>query len=378
MELPQDLKSNAGTDEVTLKPAKDKEARNKKLAPVGIVFALLGLLLFAYFVRKAGATEILAGIRRLGAGFLLILAISSIRHIVRALAWTKCVEPPYRLRFREALSARLMGDALGNIVPFISMAVSEPSKAMFARRHVPLVVGLSAIALENIFYSLSVVLFIFSGTVALLLSFPLSTPLRYASFGALAITASVAPLGYLVIYKQWKFLSGTLSSFKRRGIARGWAEKTIPRAQVMEDRIYGFYSRNRHLFVPIFCLEICFHLAGVAEIYVTLLFVSNVLAPTILAAFILESVNRVITVVFKFVPFRLGVDEGGSGMVAGVLGLTKAVGVTLAIVRKSRDIFWTAVGVTLMVRRGLSPVNVPAAVEDEDPPAEVASQVSHS
>jgi hypothetical protein len=41
-------------------------------------------------------------------------------------------------------------------------------------------------------------------------------------------------------------------------------------------------------------------------------------------------------------------------MMAAALGLTKALGVTLAIVRKSRDLFWTAIGVLLMVRRGLS------------------------
>ena len=124
--------------------------------------------------------------------------------------------------------------------------------------------------------------------------------------------SSIAPLGYLVIYKQWKFLSGALSFLKRRGIAGNWAEKTIPRAQTMEDRIYGFYSRNRRLFLPIFGLEVCFHLAGVAEVYTTLFFVSNVVAPTLLAAFILESFHRIINVVFKFVPFRLGVDEAAA------------------------------------------------------------------
>jgi hypothetical protein len=337
-------------------PTKPKTS-SRKFAPLGILFAVLGLLLFAYFVRKAGVNEIVAGIKRLGFAYALIIGISSIRHIVRALAWTKCFEPPYKLRFRDAFAARLMGDALGNIVPFISMAVSEPSKAVFARHKVPLIAGLSAIALENIFYSLSVVLFIFSGTVALLLSFPLPAPLRYASIGALVVTAAIVPIGYLVIYKQWKFLSGLFALMNRRGIARNWTEKTIPRAQMLEERIYGFYSRNRRLFLPIFGLELCFHLAGILEIYTTLSFIS-VVAPTLLAAFILESVNRIINVVFKFVPFRLGVDEGGSGMVTAVLGLTKTVGVTLAIIRKSRDLFWTAVGVALMVRRGLSPMKV--------------------
>jgi glycosyltransferase 2 family protein len=337
--------------------SKQPKRNSKKLAPLGILFALLGLLLFAYFVRKAGVSEIVAGIKRLGAGFLLILAISSVRHIVRAYAWTKCFEEPYRLRFRDALAGRLMGDALGNIVPFFSMAVAEPSKAMFVRHRVPLMAGLSAIALENIFYSMSVVLFIFSGTAALMLSFPLPPALRYASIAALVITAAFLPILYLIIYKQWRFVSRTLSSMGKIGAIKIWAEKAVPRAEILEDRIYGFYVRNRRLFLPIFALELCFHLAGVLEVYTTLSFISDVIAPTILAAFILESVNRVINVVFKFIPFRLGVDEGGSGLISKILGLTRPVGVTLAIIRKARDIFWTAVGVALMVRRGLSPVS---------------------
>ena len=330
------------------------ENKSRKFAPVGIIFAILGLLLFVYFVRKAGISEIVDGIKRLGAGFLLILAISAIRHIVRSLAWTRCFESPYRLRFRDALAARLMGDALGNIIPLASVAVSEPSKAAFVKDRVPLMAGLSAIALENIFYSLSVALFIFSGATALLLSFSVPKPLRYASIGAVAATAMTASLGYLVIHKQWKFLSGPFSFLRDLGWGRSWAEVGIPRAQTLEDRIYGFYDRNSGQLLPIFALEVCFHLAGVAEIYATLYFISKVVAPSLLTAFILESVNRVINIAFKFVPLRTGVDEAGTGMLSQVLGFTTAIGVTLAIVRKARDIFWASIGIALMVRRGLS------------------------
>lgn len=327
--------------------------RNKKLARFGILFALLGLVLFAYFVRKAGVSEIMVGIKRLGLGFLLILGISAIRQIARSLAWMNCFESPYSLRFRDAFAARVMGDALGNIIPLASVAVSEPSKAAFVTNRVPLMASLAALALENIFYSLSVALLIFSGTAALLLSFSLPKPLRYASLVALGVTLVMAPLGYLVIRKQWQFLSGPMSFLQRRNIRHAWMEQGIPRAQTLEERIYGFYERNRKRLVAIFLLEVCFHLAGIAEIYVTLSFISDV-PPTLLTAFILESVNRVINVVFKFVPLRTGIDEAGTGMLSKVLGFTTAIGVTLAIVRKARDIFWTAIGVALMVRRGLS------------------------
>ncbi len=330
-----------------------RRARNRRLAPLGIIFALLGLLLFAYFIKKAGLTEIVAGIRRLGAGFALILAISSVRHLVRSLAWTRCFEPPYRLRFRDALAARLMGDALGNIIPLASVAVSEPSKAVFVKDRVPLIAGLSALAVENIFYSLSVALFILSGTTTLLLTFSLPKALRYATIGALATTLVILPLGYFVIRREWKFLSGTLGLLSNRGIARKWMTKMTPRAETLEQRVYGFYKRNQSSFLIIFALELVFHLTGVAEIYTTLTYISPI-APTFLTAFILESVNRIINVAFKFVPLRTGVDEAGTGMLSKVLGFTTTIGVTLAIVRKARDIFWAAVGVALLFYKGFS------------------------
>lgn len=329
-------------------------SRSKKFAPVGIIFAILGLLLFAYTVRKAGVAQIIGGIQRLGAGFLLILVLSGIRHVVRSLAWTKCFEPPYKLRFRDALEGRLMGDALGNVIPLASMAVSEPSKAAFVRHRVPLMAGLSALAVENIFYSLSVVIFIFSGMATLLLSFPLPKPLRYAAIGSLVVILVFAPLGYLVIRRQWKFLSGAFTWLGKRTGGRGWIEVANARARTLEESIYGFYQRNSARFLPILGLEACFHLAGVAEVYTTLTFISETFAPTLLTAFILESVNRVIIVTFKFVPFRTGVDEYGSEALTKVLGFAKGTGVTLAIVRKARDIFWTTIGVLLIVRRGLS------------------------
>jgi hypothetical protein len=331
----------------------DQRSRRSRFAPLGIIFGLLGVLLFAYFVRRAGVGEIFANIQRLGAGFLLILAISSSRYMVRALAWTRCVERPYRLPFRDAFAARLMGDALGNIVPLVSAAVSEPSKAVFVKDRIPLIVGLSALAIENIFYALSVSLFIFAGTTTLLLSFSLPKALRYASIGTLVTTLVIIAIVFLLIRSQKKFLSGTLEFLSARGIGRKLITKLTPRARTLEERVYGFYERNRQSFLSIFLLDMCFHVAGMIEIYTTLLFISPV-APSLQQAFILESVNRIINVAFKFIPLRAGVDEGGTGQVSKVLGFGRDIGVTLAIIRKGRDIFWSGIGVLLIWRKGLS------------------------
>ena len=328
-----------------------KQSRSRRFAPLGIIFALLGLLLFAYFVSRAGVGLIFERIQELGAGFLLIIAVSSLRYVVRALAWTRCIEPPYRLPFRDALAARLMGDALGNIIPFVSVAVSEPSKAVFVKHRVPLVVGLSGLAIENIFYGLTVALFIFAGTSTLLLSFSLPKPLRIASIVALCATLVIVPLAYLVLRSEKKFLSGLLGYLGDRGVARSMVTKVQPRAQALEERVYGFYSKSQRSFISIFALDACFHVAGVLEVFITLSFISPV-PPTIAQAFILESVNRIINVAFKFIPLRAGVDEGGTGQVSKVLGFARGIGEALAIVRKGRDIFWVTVGLFLIWKRG--------------------------
>ena len=365
-------KSTQGTSE--------RGGASGKFAPAGIVFAVGGLLLFAYYVWKAGPQSIRANITELGAGFLVVLAISSVRPLVRAAAWTRCFEGGKPLRLRHALEAYVVGDALGSLTPF-GMIVSEPAKAAFVRERVPIVASISALAVENLFYMLSVALFIFAGTAALLLSFPLNSKLRFASYATLTVVVIFICIGYLMVRQRWRFLTGALSVLHARGVARRFVEARRERFHAVEDRIYGFYEHHRARFLPILSLEACFHLAGVAEVYATLYFIlpaPPAFGELALAAFVLESVNRVINVIFKFVPMRVGVDEAGTGLFTKVLKFGTTVGVTLAIVRKARVITWTAIGVALLVRRGLSVRSMAREAREATAAAAAAAAVSDS
>ena len=333
--------------------ANNTPSTSGRFTPTGIVFAVLGTLLFAYYVWRAGPRDIWHDMRELGAGFLLVLLISAIRPVVRAFTWISCFEAPYRLRWRDAFRAYLAGDALGNVMP-LGIVVSEPTKAALVRDRVPLSASVAAIAVENLFYSLSVALFVFSGLCALLLSFPLPTNLRIACLFILVGLIFIVLFGYIIIWREWRLVSRALEFLHGRGIASGWLETRLVKIRAVEERIYGFYARNRRRFVPILLLEGCFHLAGVLENYATLYYISPT-KPTWLAAFVLESVNRVINVVFKFVPMRVGVDEAGTGLFTQALQYGTTSGVSLAIVRKARVIVWTTIGVALLVRQGLSP-----------------------
>lgn len=327
--------------------------RRGRLAPAGAIFALLGLALFAYFVWAAGPSEVWSNISKIGWGFAVILLLAGLRFGVRTLAWTLCFEPPHRLGFFEAFRAYLIGDAAGNVVP-IGIVVSEPAKAALAsNERVPFSASFSAIAVENIFYMLSVALFILCGAAALLAGFHLTKVLRFSSYGIIASALVFISFAAYAVRRQWRFLSAALRWTSERGLGRRAFERRHARVITFEDKIYGFYERRGSRFFPIFLCEAVFHLLGVAEGYLTISLITDV-RPTFLSAFLFESVNRVITVVFKFVPLRAGIDELGTGQLARVLAFGVAAGVTLAIVRKARMIFWMAVGVALLLGRGLS------------------------
>src|ERR1044071_9954738 len=312
-----------------------------RLAPAGLLFALGGLALFAYFVWRAGPAEVWSNITQIGWWIAPILLLAGLRFAVRVRAWTLCFEEPHPL----------------------GIVVSEPTKAaMASRRGVPFAATFSAIAVENIFYMLSVALFILSGAAALLLSFRLPKVLRYSSYGIVAGAILFILFAAVALWREWRFLSAALRWTAARGLGKKALERRLARVGSFEERIYGFYSRNRRRFPGIFLCEGLFHLLGVAEGYLTIWLIDGA-RPTALSAFLFESVNRVITVVFKFIPLRAGIDELGTGQLAQVLAFGVAAGVTLAIVRKARMLFWMAAGVILLLARGLSLRTVAAEAE---------------
>jgi hypothetical protein len=127
----------------------------------------------------------------------------------------------------------------------------------------------------------------------------------------------------------------------------------LPQIRQTGDRIFGFIARNPRKVLPVILFELSYHVAAVAEIWFVLGLITGARTP-VLTAFVLEAVNRTITIVFQFVPMWLGVDEAGTAAVTSACNLGSAAGVSLALVRKTRIVIWTGIGFLLMMYRGLS------------------------
>lgn len=334
-------------------PIPNKRKHLGRLKIFAAVLTVLGIALFAYFVYSVGVKEILLGIGRIGFdGFALILLIYFLRIACRATSWRLSVSEPHRLNFSDTLPAVIIGEALSSLIP-LGILISGTSKAFAVRNRVPMVVGLSSVATENLFYSLVTGLFIAFGAFAFLKNFELP------DVWILTIDLLIFLVLFLILFvltaviRQWRILSSLCNWFYNRHMGRGILENGRRQVVIFEDLIYGFYRRYPRRFVPIFLIQIVFHALGVLEVWFILSRLSEAV-PSLTSAFLLESVSRVITIVFKLVPFLIGVDEAGAQFVAETLGLAAGIGITLAIIRKGRILFWTAIGMILIAKRGLS------------------------
>src|SRR6185369_7643421 len=109
----------------------------------------------------------------------------------------------------------------------------------------------------------------------------------------------------------------------------------------------------------VFALDLVFHALAVAEVYVTLQWLIGDRSPTLVQAIVFEALNRVITAGFKFVPFRVGIDEVSAGALAPILSVNPAAGVALAVVRKVRNLFWAAAGLAIASGRAMPATDRP-------------------
>jgi hypothetical protein len=314
----------------------------------GALSVVAGLAVLTALVWQVGLAEIRDGLLKVGWAFPLIVALGGLRFFVRAWAWAVCIDPPHRLPIGGAFAAVLAGDALGNATP-LGPVVGEPAKVAFARTHVEPTAGLTALAIENLFYTLATAGMLAAGTLALLFAFELPAVLREYSVVAVGGIVVMFAIAVAVLRTRPALLSRALP-----GVPGQRLDATRQKLLALERDVYSFSTRRRGAVLPVALLEIGFHALGVLETHLAMWMILGA-PPPVLTSFVIETASRLITVLFKFVPLQIGVAEGGLAMVTELLGFGTASGVTFSLVRKARVGCWALAGAGLLIRRGIGP-----------------------
>jgi hypothetical protein len=308
--------------------------RAGRQALVSALGATLGAILFIWAVERVGVAALLDAVRRVGWGALAILAIGGLRFAVRAQCWRLCLPPGVSLDYPHAFSAFLAGDSVGNVTP-LGLLASEPTKVLLTRHHLATLDSAASLTLENILYTFSVLAMIAVGMSLLLATIAVPDVIRWMTIAALLTIVVVSVAAVIILRAPVGPLVHPRSSWRGR----------LTRLRTEVSRFAADHPRR---LAQVFALQGLFHVLAVWETYLTLEWLLGEQSPSAVQAILFETVNRLTTVVFKFVPFRLGVDEAASGAAASLFAVTAAAGVALALIRRGRVLFWSAIGLLLI------------------------------
>jgi hypothetical protein len=298
-----------------------------------------GLVLLVYMARQLhlNYADVRAGFGRVGVWFVAIFVLSLGRFALRSYAWMALT--PIRIPLGAAIAATISGDAIGNITP-LGLVASEPAKALYLRRYGPPSQLLASLTAENFFYSVSVAIYIIIGSACLLEFFALSDAVRLAG---LVSTAGMAIVLAGATWLAWQQPTIASSLLARVPIAR--VRSLVDHVRQFEERTYGSAGHEGSRLARVGLCELAFHALSFVECWLTFWLLTGTSDP--LAALVLDALNRVINIVFRIVPFKVGVEEGSTALLAEAMGYAKDGGFILGLVRKVRVIVWAGVGMML-------------------------------
>jgi len=316
-----------------------------RFSVLNILVALIGVGLLVFTVRRVGWAEVVTGVTSVGWWFAVVVLLGATRMACRARAWMVCANDS-QLRFRDTLGAMIAADALGNLTP-LGLLASEPTKIILTRSRISTVTSVASVTIENAFYTASVAVVLLAGTWFFFQRAGVPPALVQLAAVIVISIAIAAVIGLWLARSQPAVLSRFAPAITRLA---GRSEVPAEAIREVESRIYGVLGWPLGRLGHVGLWEAAFHVAAVAEVWLVLRLLPGAGAVTLVDAFLLESAGRFVTIAFKFIPYRLGVDEAGSGAVAQVIGIGPAAGVTLALVRRLRILVLNAFGLVRLAR----------------------------
>lgn len=328
---------------------------------VRIAIAGLGVGLFAFLIWKVGLLTFVENMHALGWGLVALICVGGLSHVVKTCAWWFTFDREHRIiPFPRMLKVRLAGEAVGQL-SFAGPLLGETTRALMVRPAVPMINGISSVTLDRGMYTFTGAGLIVAGVLLSFFGSTLPHSVQvYGAIFALGLTGFIL-LIVAAIRRRWRVLSLALQALERIGVLKAVSENKRASVRKFEAIVSSFYAESRGSFWSSFVLNLFSHMLGVVEVYLVLWLLG--VKATLLVAFLIEALTKVVNLAGTIIPGNFGAYEGGNMVILGVLGLGGAIGLTLGIARRIRSLFWASMGLAILLVSGFHVRQVAGATQ---------------
>lgn len=317
-----------------------------------------GIVLFFFLVARLGADNILANLRMVGWGILLILGAEILAFLANTLGWRLAFPRQGAVpSFRHLLLARIAGDGVNYLTPTATMG-GEFVRVRMLQGQASTPSLAASVIVAKLTQTVGLVIYISSGLFIVLDNLRLPIGAKLGIIGSLALLAII--LLALVFVQRRGLLMPALRFSERWTFLRFLAP-----LRSSAERIDAEMSRiHRESFGRVILSSVAFALGfacGVIESYLILWCFG---IPTSLQlALAVDVLGVAINNLTFFVPLRVGTQEAGKTLVFAMLGLSPTQGLAAGVVCRIRELIWAFLGLAILARSRLSVRSIPTSIE---------------
>jgi uncharacterized protein (TIRG00374 family) len=311
----------------------------------------LGIAALAFIVYFVGLDAIVDSLRKIGwLGFLLIVLLNGIRHVLRAVNMYYAVPEAERsFSIQNAFAARLAGETI-NTIAFTGPFLGDAAKAAMLNRKTSGEQSATAVIVDEIIYYISSLVLILAGAVVVLWAYGTGMALNLILIGLIAFSFLVFAGTLWVVRKDIKPISWVIKKAGKRWFVPNYLVRKRDEIYDVECNVIKFHDERPRAFALITGITLLTHFLSVLEAYWAMQMLG--LPVTAANAFIVESLTKAVNFVFFLIPGTIGAYEGGNSLILSSLGYGAGAGVALALVRRGGILFWTFIGGLILLFRG--------------------------
>ncbi len=291
-------------------------------------------------------------VKTIGWGFGLVLLLGGIGHLIKTWAWRLTFLCDIQnVSFARTFALRLIAEAIA-ILGLPGQVLGEAARVSLLGSDVPTANSISSVTLDRGLYLVTSAIVAVVGMICALLLVPLSRNWRlYAllfAFGSAAMLVASA----VAIRQRWPVFSRGTQAIGGLKWTKGWISGKQSIIQSAEKNLFDFYHETPAVFWQSLALNIACHGTAILEVYVLFHFLG--VKSGLLVALVLEALTKLVNLVGNLNPGNVGTFEGGNMIIARLLRISSAAGLTIALCRRARILFWAAIGalcLTVMSKR---------------------------
>jgi uncharacterized protein (TIRG00374 family) len=310
--------------------------------PLRILAGFFGAVLFSYLIWKAGPDRLWENAVKLGWGFIWVLAAAGISHVFKTWAWRLTLDDhKHKVSFSRLLGLRLGAEAAGQL-GIIGQTFGDSVRVAHLSPDIPKANGLASVTLDRGLYFATGIIVLIAGLAGALPMLSHTHTLRlYVSLFAL-ILSTLLLLILSAVRKRWQVISKSARFFAKVPFLKKWIETEYVLIQSVENALLDFHHNSTAAFWKSFFLTLASHFMAVMEVCLVLRLMGVRFG--LLSALAIEAMTKLVNLVGSINPGNFGTFEGGNILIAKMFGLSTPIGLTLALARRMRAFFWTAVG----------------------------------